>query len=279
MLSTALIQPSTVVVSGGTEEFNMPDLVGQGLSLARTQLEQRGLQIQVNVQPSDQPSDTVLATNPTAGSPMHTGDTVMLTVAQNSGGGSTTTSGTLVPFSLTGVKITIDPSGPVSGQPDAALEVARRLQSLLEASGASVHPTRSSADTGTAISATARQIKAREGSATVAVGLDVVSSGLPGVLVTYPSSSVSTAAAAPSLQLASQIASGFAASGIKARQSTSGSDVVLGATAAPYSRITLGTTGSTDDLANFRDVNWADKVARAIYQGIGSIYGVKNTTP
>ena len=266
----------TVVVSGGTEEFTMPDFVGQGLALARSQLEQKGLEVQVDVQASDQPSDTVLATNPTAGSPMHTGDVVRLTVAQSSSG-STTGTTTPVPFALNGIKITLDPSAPVSGQPDAALEVSRRLQSLLEASGATVLPTRSSADTGTAISTTMRQTRAGESAPTVAIGLDVVSSGLPGMLVTYPSSSVATAAAAPSLMLASQITSGLAGAGFSARESAAGSDVVLNATTAPYARVTLGTTGSRDDLANFRDANWADKVARAIYQGIGSIYGVRES--
>ena len=267
----------TVVVSGGTEDFTMPDLVGQGLTLARSQLEQKGLEVQVDVQASDQPSDTVLATNPTAGSPMHTGDVVRLTVARSTSASSTGTA-TPVPFTLSGVKITLDPSAPVSGQPDAALEVSRRLQSLLEASGAVVLPTRSSADTGTAISATARQARARETTPNLAVGLDVVSSGLAGMVVTYPSSSVATAAAAPSLMLASQITSGLAGAGLNARQTAAGSDVVLAGTTAPYTRVTLGTTGSRDDLANFRDTNWADKVARAIYQGIGSIYGVRNTS-
>ena len=266
----------TVVVSGGTEEFTMPDLVGQGLTLARSQLEQKGLEVQVDTQTSDQPSDTVLASNPAAGAPMHTGDVVRLTVAK-SASASTTGTSTLVPFTLSGVRITIDPSAPVFGQPDAALEVSRRLQSLLQASGAIILPTRTSADTGTANSVTARQARARETTPTLAVGLDVVSSGIAGVVVTYPSSSVATAAAAPSLMLASQITSGFGGAGLNARQTAAGSDVVLAGTTAPYARIILGTTGSRDDLANFHDSNWADKVARAIYQGIGSVYGVRNT--
>ena len=268
----------TVVVSGGTEEFTMPDLVGQGLALARQQLEQRGVTVQVTAQPSDQPSDTVLATNPTSGSPMHTGDTVILTVAQNTTG-STTTTASSVPFTLSGVKVTIDPSAPVEGQPDAALEVARRLQSLLEASGAVVLPTRTSAETGTAISVTARQTRAHENTPTIAIGLDVVSSGLPGLVVTYPNATVATAAAAPSLMLASQITSGIAGAGLSGRQAATGSDPVLAGLTAPYSRVTLGTTGSRDDLANFHDSNWADKVARSIYQGIGAIYGLRTNLP
>jgi N-acetylmuramoyl-L-alanine amidase len=267
-----------VVVSAGTEQFTMPDVVGEGLTLARSQLEQKGLQVQVEAQASDQPSDTVLATNPAAGAPMNTGDIVKLTVAMNASGSGTTTSstGALVPFTLTGVRVTLDPAPPVAGQPDTALEVTRRLQSLLEASGATVLSTRSITDTGTTGSATARQLRAREGSPTVAVGFDVISTGGAGVALTYPSSTVATASAAPSQILSSQISSALAGQGISARQTAGGSDVVLSVTGAPYVRLTLGSTASTEDLANFRDPTWADKIARSVYQGIASIYGIRN---
>jgi beta-lactam-binding protein with PASTA domain len=274
----------TVIVSAGTEEFTMPDVVGEGLSLARSQLEQKGLQVQVQTQASDQPSDTVLSSNPTAGSPMHTGDAVTLVVASGTAGSAAATStpsatSTLVPYSLTGVRVTIDPAPPVAGQPDSALEVTRRLQSLLTASGAVVVTTRSIADTGTTSSTTARQLKAREGSPTVAVGFDVVSVGGGGMTLTYPSSTVVTATAAPSQALSSQISSALAGQGINAPQTAGGSDVVLSVTNAPYVRQTLGSTASPTDLANFRDPTWADKVARAVYQGIASIYGIKNAAP
>ncbi len=269
----------TVVVSAGTEQFTMPDVVGQGLTLARSQLEQKGLQVQVETQASDQPSDTVLASNPAAGSPVNTGDIVRLTVAMGTvvSGTTTSTAGTLVPFTLSGVKVTLDPAPPVAGQPDTALEVTRRLQSLLEASGATVTSTRSITDTGTTGSATARQLRAREGSPTVAVGFDIVSSSGAGIALTYPSSTVATALAAPSQMLSSQISSALAGQAIAVRQTAGGSDVVLSVTGAPYVRQTLGSTASPEDLANFRDPNWADKIARAVYQGIASIYGIRNT--
>jgi len=268
----------TVVVSAGTEEFTMPDVVGQGLTLAQSQLEQKNLQVQVETQVSDQPSDTVLASNPAAGATVHTGDIVKLTVATGTSGngGSTPTTGALVPFKLTGVRVTLDPAPPVSGQPDSALEVARRLQSLLEASGAIVTSTRSITDTGTTGSATSRQLRAREGSATAAVGFDVISSGTAGMAITYPSSTVATAVAAPSQALSSQISSALAGQAINVRQAAGSSDVVLSVTNAPYVRMTLGSTASREDLANFRDPNWADKVARATYQGIAAIYGIPN---
>lgn len=264
----------TVVVSAGTEEFTMPDIVGEGLTLARSQLEQKGLQVQVETQTSDQPSDTVLATNPAAGATIHTGDIVKLTVATGTNV-STPTSGTLVPYSLTGVRITLDPAPPIAGQPDTALEVSRRLRSLLEASGATILSTRSITDTGSTGSATARQQRAREGSPTLAIGFDVTASGAPGVGLSYPNSSVATASAS-SQALSSQITSALAGQAINARQAAGGSDVVLSVTNAPYLRMTLGSTASREDLASFRDPGWADKIARATYQGIAAIYGVRN---
>lgn len=267
----------TVVVSAGTEEFTMLDVVGLGLSLAQQQLGQRGLQVQIELQASDQPSDTVLASNPAAGAPVHTGDIVKLTVATGSATSNNTQS-PLVPYSMTGVRVVIDPAAAVSGQPDTALEVTRRLQSLLQASGATVTSTRSIADTGTTASSIARQSRAREGAATLSVGLDVVSTGEAGLVVNYPGSSVATAAAPASAALASQVASAFAGSSFSARQVSGGSDVVLSVTNAPYVRLTLGSTASAQDIANFRDPGWADKVARAIYQGIAAIYGVRNNT-
>ena len=152
--------PVTVVVSAGTEQFTMPDVVGQGLTLARSQLEQKGLQVQVELQSSDQPSDTVLASNPAAGAAVNTGDIVKLTVAIGTsvtGPGRPLDHRRARALTLTGVRVTLDPAPPVAGQPDTALEVARRLQSLLEASGATVLSTRSITDTGTTGSATARQ--------------------------------------------------------------------------------------------------------------------------
>ena len=268
-----------VVVSAGTEEFVMPDVLGVGFALARSQLEQRGLRVQVETQPSDQPSDTVLVTNPAAGAPVHTGDLIRLTIAQDISGGTTTTTSTLVPYTMTGVQITLDPASPVAGQPDTALEVARRLQSLLQASGATVRSTRSITDTTTAGSTTARQLRAREGSPTASVGFDIISAGVAGVAISYPSSTIATATAQPSQTLSSQISSALAGQAISARQASSSSDVVLSVTDAPYVRVTLGSTAAPEDLGHFRDTGWADKIARGIYQGIASVYGLRNSTP
>jgi N-acetylmuramoyl-L-alanine amidase len=148
---------------------------------------------------------------------------------------------------------------------------------LFEASGATVTMTRTSADTGTAASLTVRQGRAAQASATVGVGLEVVSNPTAGLVITYPNSTAGGPAAASSLLLSSKIASGFSDVGLASRQVAGVADPVLAA-ANSYSRVTLGSTSSLQDLANFQDPSWAEKIAHAIYQGVGSIYGSRSTS-
>lgn len=265
----------TVVVSAGTEEFSMPDVIGDGLALARGLLQDKGLEIRIDSQSSDQPSDTVLSTNPAPRTLVRTGDIVRVTVASPGPGGSP-----LLPYAMQGVRVTLDPA-PVSGtQVDVPLEVARRLRSLLQASGASVLTTRSLVDSGTAGQEPARAARAAVSSATVAVGFGAVAAG-PGGLTVATSKAGNGPLAATSERLASEIASALAAdSGAKTPQRTQiASDAVLGRIAAPWARVTLGSFGSADDVARFRDPAWADTIARALYKAIAGLYGQKAPTP
>jgi len=267
----------TVVVSAGTEEFVMPDVIGDGLALARGLLQDKGLEIRIESQPSNQPSDTVLSTNPGPRTPVRTGDIVRVTVASAGPSGTP-----LLPFAMKGVRVTLDPA-PVAGQQvDVPLEVTRRLRSLLEASGASVITTRSLVDTGTASQAPARALRSADGSstATVALGISTDSAGFGGLKVAVPKSG-SAPVVATSARLASEISSALAAdSGVKApKRSQVATDTVLGRTGAPWARVTLGSFGSADDVARFRDPAWADTIARALYKAIARLYGQKATTP
>lgn len=267
----------TVVVSAGTEEFVMPDVIGDGLALARGLLQDKGLEIRIESQPSNQPSDTVLSTNPGPRMSVRTGDIVRVTVASAGPSGTP-----LLPYAMKGVRVTLDPA-PVAGQQvDVPLEVTRRLRSLLEASGASVITTRSLVDTGTASQAPARALRAADGSstATVALGISTDPAGVGGLTVTTPKSG-SAPVVATSARLASEIASALAAdSGVKTpKRSQVATDTVLGRTNAPWARVTLGSFGSADDVARFRDPAWADTVARALYKAIARLYGQKATSP
>ena len=78
----------------------MPDVVGNGLALAKGTLEDRGLIVIVEPVISDTASDTVLSTTPAAGAMVRTGDTVRLQVATSSTPGVD-----LQPYSLQGVSV------------------------------------------------------------------------------------------------------------------------------------------------------------------------------
>lgn len=262
-----------VVVSAGTEEFAMPDITGSLLAAARKVLEGKGLEVRIETEPSQLPSDTVLATNPSPGVMVRTGSIVRVTVAAPGGGGGSA----LQPLNMQGISVTIDPAVTPNGQTDISLEVARRLRSLIEASGGTVLTTRSMTDTGTAASAQIRVRRAREGSASVAVGLEVVQSGEKGIQALYPLTGTSTIVE-PSRTLATGIATKLVAGGLTASASTTATDPVLSATSAPWSRVKLGSLSAAEDITNFRDPRWADSVARALYGALAEIYGVKGAT-
>ena len=264
-------EPVAVVVSGGSEDFSMPDLVGTGLAYARGQLEAQGLEVRILAEPSEQTSDTVIATNPASGSSMRTGDIVMITVAAAGVGDSV-----LLPSSMQGVVVILDPAPAPAGRADIPLDVARRVRSLLEASGATVFSTRALADTGTAVTEDTRRKRALEESAAVGIGLDVQLQGKAGTVVLAPGTG---AVAVSSKKLASEIASALVSSGLRATKSTRSADKVLGGTSAPFARLQLGSFSAREDIARFNDPGWADRVARAVYRAVAGAYGRKEPTP
>jgi N-acetylmuramoyl-L-alanine amidase len=182
-----------------------------------------------------------------------------------------------MPLNMRGVAITIDPEVTPQGQTDVTLEVARRLRSLIEASGGTVIATRSLTDTGVAASAPVRARRALEGSATAAIGLEVTPSGVKGTTALYPLTGISTIVE-PSRTLATGIATALLANGISASASTTPTDPVMSATKAPWSRVRLGSMSAPEDVVNFRDPKWADSVARSIYRALAELYGVKGAS-
>lgn len=257
-----------VVVSGGTEEFQMPDVVGEGVALATSTLEGRGLVVRVDPIPSDLPSDTVIASTPSANSPVRTGDIVTLSVATPSGNGEV-----LKPYSLSGTVFVIDSPAPIEGSPnDIAMEVTRRLRSLLEASGATVILTRSTTATG-AVDVAERERIALEASATALVGFDVEAAGAAGRIVGYPVAGrpvVVTSAR----QLASEATSELARVAPPAIMEASTSDPVFNRSVVPWLRVRLGSLAARPDTQSFVDPRWADSVARAVYVSLGEQFAL-----
>jgi hypothetical protein len=261
----------SVVISAGSEQFAVPDVVGKGLLLARGLLQSKGLEISVESQPSQQPSDTVLACNPAPGSMVHTGDIIRLTVASP---GQTTQ--LLLPYDMKGVTVLLDPEPVADAMTDAPLDVARRLRSLIEASGGTVVTTRALAETSTLEGVAAREQKAAEQSATVAIGLSTVPIGGKGIIVFTPSPVLPHASS--SARLASLVTTDLASRSGAVDSSTLSSDTVLAAAHAPWIRLQLGAFSQKEDTARFADPAWEDSVARSLYKAIAARYGRKSGT-
>jgi len=260
----------SVVVSAGTEEFTMPDVIGIALRIAQVQLEERGLEVRIDEVDSDAPAGTVIATNPAPGAKVRSTDMVRLTVARVGDG-----SDALLPYKLEGTVVAIDPTVVAAGTQDATMEVARRLRSLLEASGATVIVTRSANETGTA----APQARSNEitGSVSAVIGLDVPSSGSAGLaVITLSDTPTPLPSAQASKALADAIAEQLKASGKPASRDTVATDEVLSSVPnSPGARVRLGSSASTADTTLFADPAWFDQIARAIYRGIGERLGAQ----
>jgi N-acetylmuramoyl-L-alanine amidase len=255
-----------VVVSAGTEQFSLPDVIGDGIVLARGTLEGRGLEVKLNAEASNLPKDTVLATNPSSGATVRTGDIVIVTVAATS-----TVEGAIVPYGLSGRLFVIDPSKTaLTGNLDPPLDVTRRLRSLLEASGASVVVTRSLADRD--VSVVARAARASEASATAIIGLDVMPNGAGGFRIVAPTG-ISAARTVATNTLTRALFTALTVGSTRPVSGTIAPDAVVKKTTSPLARITLGSMTAREDAATFKDPAWADEVSRLIYRALGESYG------
>lgn len=261
-------QSVAVIVSAGTEEFTMPDVLMNSLELARNVLEEKGLVVAIETVMSEQASDTVLATDPAPGSVVRTGQTVRVQVASPSG-----STGSLQPYTMSGLSVVIDPA-PSSGASDPSLEVARRLQALLEASGATVRATRTGNDTSTADSDRAARVA--ETSSTIGIGLQIVETGQAGRVISAPATTTPFIGPSSSA-LANALEKSFTGSMEPfGRTLPSAQDPVLGGVNMPWVRITLGSNSVPDDVSSFANTGWADVAARAIYRALGEVYGTRS---
>lgn len=255
-----------VVVSAGTEELTMPDVVGDGITLALGILEDMGLNVEVEQVVSDLASDTVVSSMPAAGAPVRSGDRIRLQVAAPRGSAVG-----LKPFQLEGIIVVIDPAPKPTGlSSDPSMEVARRLEAMLSASGASVVVSRSSLETATTESE--RAMKAAEASATVAVGLSVTTNpGAGRVVSVVPSATPDLGPRSSALGAALLTQLTPVAAPVKVTASTY--DPVLSGARIPWLRLILGSTIAREDTVLYSDPGWADRVARALYSALGQTFG------
>lgn len=255
-----------VVVSAGTEEISMPDVVGDGIVLATGVLEDLGLRVEVERVLSDTASDTVLSSVPAAGATVRSGDTVRLEVATPRG-----TAIDVKPYKLDGMTVVIDAAPLPEGLTgDPVLEVARRLEAMLSASGARGVVLRSAFDTSSTDATRAK--RAREASPTVSIGLTIATGSSPGRTVSVPPSQTA-GASDQGARLADGIVSELGTAAPPVVRSISTHDPVLAGAGAPWIRVILGSAEARDDATMYADPNWADRVARALYAAIGGVFG------
>lgn len=257
-----------LVVSAGTEEFIMPDVTGMGINVARAQLEQSGLVVRIEAVESDQPSDTVIETIPAPGSLVRTSDIVRVRIASDG-----SASGALLPFALQGRVFVIDPLPAPGAEIDPALEVSRRLRSLLEASGAQVIVTRSVTETDVPVATRAQRAGESATAVTAVIGLDVVPEVPTGLGILVPAEgSLPDPQVQASEDLADVLVRVLTEQQGPVTRAFLGSDPVVAATSAPALRVRLGALASREDIAAFRDPTWSDSVARSIYRALGEQY-------
>ena len=256
-----------ITVSAGTEEATMPDVIGQSIQLARAQLESLGLVIKIDAVESDAPTDTVLATNPSAGATVRTSDIVRVTVASS---GRATPA--LLPYRLDGQTFLLDPSPVETGTVDVPLEIARRLRSLLEASGAQVTVTRSLVSVDTS---DASRSAAGAGAVSAAIGLAITTDGPGGMVILTPTRAGGSTAYQASVLLADTLSARLQEAGATSTRESSTDDTVLRAVTSPAARLRLGSMGDAQDAASFRDPAWSDAIARAIYRSLGERFGAQ----
>jgi hypothetical protein len=252
----------TLKVSAGTEEFELPDVMGLALRSAQAQLEARGLTLRIDYVDAEAPTDTVIASNPSPGALVRTGDIVRLTVAAESN-----TTSDLVPFNLDGSTVVLDPVPIDAIDGDPTLEMARKLRSLLEASGAQVQVTRSLTAGDTSDEARAA---VATGTADVVVIIDITSRNQAGMMVRAIDRTTAPRTHDIAVAMAESIASALADAGYRPGRGEVPADAVSSAIDSPSVRVTLGSTTVASDVAAFVDPAWTDTIARALYLGIGA---------
>jgi N-acetylmuramoyl-L-alanine amidase len=260
-----------VSVSGGSESFAMPDVVGMTTADAQKALSDRGLKVTVETAASDKPAGTIIASFPSAGITVSTSDPVRITAA--AGQGSTSL---LLPTNLSNLTFVLDPA-PVAGvAQDVTMDVSRRVQALLEASGATVVETRSANDAAAAVTTMSRLTAAKSVSAIALVGLSVAPSGPGGtVVVSVPATTTTQPFYIRSTELATQVSNQLKQSLTGVRNTTADNDAILMNSGTAAVRVQLGSATDGNDKVTFADPDWADKVARAIYKALGQLYGQK----
>lgn len=261
--------PVGLIVSAGPQTYEVPDLIGSAVDGARQALEALGFTVRIETVSSETTEAVVLEMFPAPGAKVAIGDTIRLKVP-----GDVSTSDVLMPYDLQGVAVLLDPQPvPAASGAEAPMEIARRLQALLEAAGATVSTTRQPG--AEPLSPEERQAAIDASSAAVLVGIDIGNSGVPGIVVQHMPQDDAESRARESLRIARAITRAAALPGLTINEPAPLVDASLAGFKGAGIRCIVGDSAVAADVARFTDPAWADQLARAIYRGIGTSLAAK----
>lgn len=259
----------TLALSNGSERFAMPDVTGMPYQTAQDKLRALGLEVKVETVSSPKAKDLVLESFPSPNMQVSTAELVRLSVSAGS-----LRQNVLLPVDLTGKRFVIDPAPMPASKvgSDVPMSVARRVQALLQASGASVTLTRSSA-TSEGVPVAERGLAALRTAPHAVIGLSVETTGTPGFGVTIlPAEMTTPQSYIASVDMARAFSQAFRRSERRISLLPAASDPVLAASKTTGVRLSLGSLSDSQDVASMPDPAWADAVAHEIYRSIASVY-------
>ncbi len=251
-----------IYVSSGDGRTVVPDIVGVGLPLALGRLESNGIRYEIDHVLSSEPSGTIISSDPVPGTEIAFDRVVRLRVAMDSVSVSS-----LLPFDMAGITVAIYPTDIVSSQRDIPLEIANRLQGLLEVSGATVVSGRTALSTPEEVAVDVVRTKLEGANPTIVVLLDVRGDAEGGLLLDYSSLDAS---ATPSFseKVAAACSTQLGSVGIEAKPEASDADVYLSGSTTPWVRLTIGNFRFNEDVRRWSKPGFVDDVARSLYLSV-----------
>lgn len=251
-----------IFVSSGDGRTVVPQIVGIGLPLALGRLESNGIRYEIDHVLSREPSGTILSSDPAPGTEITFDRVVRLRVAMDSVSVSS-----LLPFDMKGITVAIYPTDIISSQRDIPLEIANRLQGLLEVSGATVVAGRTALSTPEETAVDVVRSKLTGANPTVVVLLDVRGDAEGGLLLDY-SSTEASATGSFSEKVAAVCASQLDSIGIGVKPQPGAGDVYLSGSTSPWVRLTIGNFRFNEDIRRWSEPGFVDDIARSLYLSV-----------
>lgn len=246
-----------LVVSGGTEEVIMPDLIGDNELYSTRVLTQKGLIPVIVEEPSEKPEGTVLSTTPVVGERLYTGDSVTLHISGKR------QSVTLRDFDLHAQKIALIPVYTKDAPQDPTYDVARRLSALIKAAGGEPVITRSGGSKRNELTQDLQQ------TCTGFIWITVREKGANGIIVSAPQGSVITKSNNKA-SLASSIFNELSQNTINVRSQHT--DFSFPLPKNEVTKISMGSLENSADKTLISDAQYKDLIAQSIYMGLGGYF-------